>query len=119
MATSTFPQEFHFSVWRGNSDEGADFTVSGEPDSDFTGYLGFLRVIPLRGSPFDVLAPAILGETPNVATFKPRFSIEETRRLAAGAVNGYEFELRNPGLTWQKTCFVGKINGLGGANRDD
>lgn len=118
MATTTFPQEFHFSVWRGNSGEGADFTITGEPDSDFTDYVGVLVVAPLRSSAFHILTPVILAGAPNVALFKPRFTLDQTRLLDAGGVNSYEFEIRSPGQSWQKTCFVGRINGMGGLNLD-
>ena len=118
MASSSFPQEFDFAVWLGNSDEGADFTITGDVDSDFTGYIGILRVAPLRGSAFQILTAVTLGATANIATFKPRLSIAQTRSLNAGAVNPYEFEMRNPDESWQKTCFIGKINGMGGLNLD-
>jgi len=118
MANSSFPQEFHFSVWRGNSDEGVDFTITGDVDSDFTGYVGYLRVAPLRGSAFQIVTAVTLGATPNIAIFKPRLTIAQTRSLNPGAVNSYEFEMRNPGETWQKTCFLGLINGMGGLNLD-
>jgi len=118
MASSWFPQQFDFSVWRGNSDEGADFTVTGDVDSDFTGYIGILRVAPLRGAAFQIVIAVSLGASANIATFKPRFTIAQTRSLDTGAVNAYELEMRNPDETWQKTCFIGKINGMGGLNLD-
>ncbi len=118
MASSSFPQAFDFAVWRGNSDEGADFTVTGDTDSDFTAFIGILRVAPLRGAAFQIVTAVTLGASANIAIFKPRFTIAQTRSLDAGAVNSYEFEMRNPDETWQKTCFLGKINGLGGLNLD-